>query len=314
MQAEKFKHVYPFFATPLRRYCLGIIVASIAASIIYWEQPHTYAAYFKLSDEHKSTDVIIGLTPDIAWMKQRLNKNDQSLNNIHVYVTVLKNEKFLKGLGNTYLPQYHTSYAEYLYQHHRLFGWRRIKTQSQVEEVIRNNISYQINDNRYTCVVRFIDQDPAVALQMSRQANQMLRQFLYQHYIKEQKKNIENERTALINSKDKYLKAQKAYVRFADANADATTQTINRRIEYLDQQRQLAYQKYNKDNLEYVRLKALMQRHILPYTMLREPYIDNSYSRPSFTWTELACLFIAFVVTTWWNLYLKKNLQVKEEE
>lgn len=284
-------------------YIFGFLLATLFSIILFYSTQKKYAAYFTISDEHRSTDLLIGLTPTTGWLNQRLTTNDQGLDKIYVYLQIIKSDKFLGELANTVIPSYKITYAEHILNH------KNSRKQSidieYAKECISNNISYKINDKYYIATISVEDKDPKVALYISKKINFLLYNFL-DKYKKMQyaKKKYESYKNRIIK-RQRYLEAEKTYTSFIEQNEDLNLTSLRTKSEYLNKQRDLALKEYDNANIQYYRDKALSQKGNIPYTVINKPQVLSRPLKPVFLVYEFASLFIAFVIITWLKLYIK---------
>ena len=279
-----------------KSYLTACLLAVAAALIVVCSLPKEYAAQVKVANEYVTYDMKVGLQDIASWMNYKTN-TISSIEDMNTYCQILSTTSFAEKMAQVTVPAYSMSYADYLREHHRRPWWEGKK---EVEELILDNIQYNLSQKYSTLTIQVTDQDPVVAAQMA----DSVRVKLHEEIARQKKAIAQNEMehsyAQRAESKEHYEKAREAYETFADTHQDISSKSELAKAEYLEDEKQKAYDVFSKASIQYYRDKALYRQEPHFFSLLQRATVPLSPTSPSVMGYLLAFLVIAVVITKWW--------------
>ena len=107
-----------------RAYVLAWAVAIAAAFVICAGIPNTYSAQVKIADEHKESDLLLGLNAFASWAKGAINER-QGVRLPDVYYRLVTSPSFIDEMKQVRVEGYGTDYYHYILRHHKSSWWEQ---------------------------------------------------------------------------------------------------------------------------------------------------------------------------------------------
>jgi len=296
-------------------YCAlaSVLVAFLLVACV----PKTYISQIKIADEHKETDLIVGLSDWSAFLKQG-QSSDVGLGDPNVYPLILHSPDFIQELSRVRVQKYGITYYQYLAEHHREAWWTTLwrkmsgaltsKNDSlQIYDIIKHNLKYQISGKYYTVVIQASDNDRVVAAEIVTQAVKILEKRLRDkraaYYNNQLEQAVEHRKRMNLL----YKEAQRAYAAYHDAHIDTPLPSEKAKLNSLEEERDKRFYEFGKASEQYIRAKALAQKAAHPFSILKNATVSQHHASPSLPVYILTLLSLSFVALTWLLLYKKSR-------
>ena len=218
-----------------RHYLLYLLAVAftVVETVIYTAStPKRYAAFTELSNEHKETDLLLGMSNISAWLKTMPGADDEEgMRNPEVYNNVIHSDSFVNIVGSTYLDKYHVTYKDYLYKNRRpgLFSDDNGANPTTAADkrlyqtaLIKDHIVSEASGRMGTIKIRVDDYDPTVAAIIADTVTLRLQEYLAHHRLQGIELKVAKAKSLMLSARKAYYKAQAEYAKYADAH-DSTT-------------------------------------------------------------------------------------------
>ena len=280
----------------LKLYLLTCSVAILLAFIVVYSIPKEYAAQVKVANEYVSYNMRVGERDIASWMNFKTN-TVSSIEDMNTYCQILSTTSFAEMMALVMVPHYRQTYSDYLIEHHHHAWW---ESEKDIIQIIQDNIQYDFSQKYSTLLIQVTDQDPVVAAQMA----DSVRVKLHEEIAKQKKMFALNELNhsskLWIDGKKRYERAKKIYDDFVDTHEDISVKSILAEEEYLENEKNKAYDIYNKASIQYYRDKALYRQQPLFFSTLSNASVPTKPVSPNAMGYLFAFVIIAIVFTKWW--------------
>lgn len=277
------------------QYIIASVFAVIVAVIVWSAVPKEYGAQTKICDEYKETDLIIGLNTVNVTLRDLAGAENKGINDIEVYLRVLKSSDFAKTVAQIKVPAAGEPYGCYLGEKDTL-------------EKVSDNISYKLSNVQQTLIVQFKDRNPVVAAQMLDSTMSHLQSFITEKRHLANKAMLANAYIKREQAKTNYEKAKQQYASFIDSNADIASPQYESKANYLQQEVDNYFQLYSKANEMYMRYVLLQKKGYDSFAVVKcnsVPLHSTSY----FIGYLLFALFVTLSGMRGWKLYKKWRME-----
>lgn len=290
-----------------RVYMLTAAVAFLLAIITGVSIPRTYAAQVKVSDEHKETDLLLGLNTFQAWAKSTLDDHE-GLRQPEVYKRLVETKEFAEEMSKVKLEGYDTDYYHHITQHHRVPWWERWfeKYESEhdrVVDIIQKSIRSKVVALYGTITLQVTDQDPVVAAMLVDSVRTHLQNHMA-HYARDRAwRDLVDAQNKMSAAEKKYKEAREQFAHFEDTHQDITSPKTQSVEDQLMKEYEMAFTEYGKTVTQYRRAKALIEKFSYTFAVVKNATVPVKPSAPFIPGYVMAYLFIAIVLTTWGILW-----------
>lgn len=279
-------------------YLVILLICTFAAFLTAFFTPKEYASFAKISDEHVDTDILIGLDPMTAQLRN-MQPKDLGISSPLVYGTILHSESLIQTLAKTHIVGKNCTYQQYL----------GIKDTDKCIEVIKNKIKYKIDETRYTITIRMSDKSPLVAAQLTDTILSLLHQTISQDKgttIQSQINRTEKEKDEALTV---YQYALKQYNTYLDKHFNMTLPSEKQMLAYLSSEKTRTLLLYQRKQEQYDRALALQQKPMYPFTILQSPTVATEPFKPNIAAYIVAADLLIFIFLTWFILGKKTYQQ-----
>ena len=296
-----------------RVYLLTAAVAFLLAVITGVSIPRTYAAQLKVSDEHKETDLLLGLNTFAAWAKSTLDDHE-GLRQPEVYKRLVETKEFAEEMSKVKIQGYDIDYYHHIAQDHRIPWWERWfdKHESEhdrVVEIIQKSIRSKVAALYGTITLQVTDQDPVVAAMLVDSVRTHLQKHMADYARDRAWRDLMDAQNKMAAAEQKYNEARKQFAQFEDTHQDITSPKAQSVEDQLMKEYELAFNEYAKTVTQYRRAKALVEKFSYTFAVVKNATVPVKPSAPFIPGYVMAYLFIAIIITTWG--VLAKNLNIK---
>ena len=150
-----------------RWYAATSLIAIVAALVVGNSIPPVYSAQVKISDEHKESDLLLGLNAFASLAKNALDDHE-GLRQPTVYYRLVTTREFAEEMSTVRVEGYNTDYYHYILNNHKRPWWEKLANDDMPEReriitTIQENIRSKVYALYGTIVLQVRDQDPVVA-------------------------------------------------------------------------------------------------------------------------------------------------------
>ena len=286
-----------------KAYLLASAVAIFLAVVVGVSLPRTYAAQVKVADEHKETDLLLGLNTFAAWAKSAMDDHE-GLRQPEVYRQLVETKEFAEEMSKVRLEGYDTDYYHYIAEHHRVPWWERwFATEEDEHErvvgVIQDNIRSKVAALYGTITLQVTDQNPVVAAMLVDSVRTHLQAHMAGYAKDRAWRDLIDAEQKMAQAEKHYQDAKNDFAHFEDTHKDISSPKTQSVEDHLLKEYESAFNEYGKTVTQYRRAKALVEKFSYTFAVLKNATVPVKASAPFVPGYVMAFLFIALVVTTW---------------
>ncbi len=306
------------FASHWRLYAATSLAALLLAIIVGKSIPPVYSAQIKISDEHKESDLLLGLNAFASLAKSTLDEHE-GLRQPTVYHRLVTTPEFAKEMSAVRIDGYDTDYYHYLLDHHKTPWWERIAgddtpEHDRVISLIQESIRSKVYALYGTIVLQVTDQDPVVAAMMVDSVRTHLQKHMADYARDRAWRDMMSAQKVMAQAESRYTNARNEYVKFEDSHNDISTGKWASMEDHLLKEYETAFNDYSKTSMQYRRAKALVDKFSFTFAILENATVPTKVSEPNVTGYALAFLFISLVLTTWGVLLADRLGDAKKKQ
>lgn len=299
-----------------RVYLFVSLAAIVAAVVVSRSIPTTYTAKLKISDEHKDTDLLLGLNAFASWAKSAMSDH-QGLRLPEVYYQLVTAREFAEEMSHVRVESRGTDYYHYIAKEHREAWWEswfagKTDEHDRIIGIISDNIRSKVS-SRYGTIQLFVsDQDPVVAAMMVDSVRTHLQNHTAGHARERAIRDMMFAKAAMDQAEQRYKKAREDYAEFEDSHQDITSGMYASMEDHLLKEYETTFNDYSKKELQYRRAQALVGKFNYTFAVVQNATVPTKASSPFLSGYVLSFVFIANVVATWYILLSRKIRERKE--
>lgn len=177
------------------------------------------------------------------------------------------------------------------------------KTDDEVCGFIRRAILCTIDKKTSVITITVSDQDPLVAAIVADTLQSRLQAYITQYRTKKARTDFEYYSSLASEAKEKYVKAQREYAKFSDANMEVGLETYRTKIDQLENEMQLKYNIYTQMTAQMQQAQAKIQERTPAFTILQRPIMPYKASSTPRALIVLLFIFLGMTIDTVWTLY-----------
>lgn len=307
---------------------LNLSITLVISSVIIFSVPRTYTCSVKLAPE--STNSSMGSLGSLAstFGLNMSNITNQDAIIPEFYPDVIESVDYTTGMFNVKVVskdgKINTNYYDYL-SHHQKFTWwnvainkltayfkrkektnnngnkinpfRLTKEQTDVVKMIEDKIKGSVDKKTDVITITVTDQDPLICATIADSAKTRLQQFIIDYRTAKAKNDLKQALELSKKTKKEYIKAQRIYASYSDANEDVVLQSFKSKIEELENEMQLRYNAYQTTVQQVQIAQAKLQERTPAFTTLQSATVPIKPSGPKRVLFILVCLFVVFFST-----------------
>lgn len=167
---------------------------------------------------------------------------------------------------------------------------------------ITSSITCLVDKKTSVITISVQDQDPMVAAIVADTIQRRLQEYITNYRTQKSRTDYLYYKKLADDSKASYIKAQRAYAEFSDANVDAELQTIQSKRDQLENEMQLRYNVYTQMQGQAQQAQAKIRERTPAFTIIQNakmPYMASSTPR---TVVVLAFMFLGVACDILWNI------------
>lgn len=236
-----------------------------------------------------------------------------------LYPNLLEDNRFITNLFNTPITtidgKTKCDYYTYLLKYQKHTWWSKgfprdsivenknvspyelTKQQDKIVKEIRNNIQIKVNSKDGVINISTTDQDQLVCKTLNNTVITQLKQFITKYRTSKVIKDYQYYKKLADEAKRKYIEARQVYGKYSDANQDIVLQSVQSKIEDLENNMQLKYNTYTSYNNQLQAAAAKVQERTPVFTMLKGAEVPIEPAGPKRILFAFCIATIAFVIT-----------------
>ena len=301
-----------------RTYLLVFASSLLLASVVVVSLPEEYSAQVKLADEHKETDLLLGLNNLAAWAKSTMTGH-HGMRMPDAYHKIVMTRDFAVEMSKVPVVGYGTDYYHYTLEHAKHPWWERlfrstpdsIEAYDEVISLINKRIRSKTSARYGTTVIQVTDNDPVVAAMMVATVRVHLQRHTAGFARQTALFDLATAETKFEQAEHRYQSAREEYARYADSHNDLVSSRASAEEEHLQKEYESAFTAYEKAAEQRLRAQALVDKFSFTFTVLTNATVPLSSSSPSTLGYILSFVFIGLTVATWIILGRRKMLEFK---
>ncbi|MCR4582029.1 MAG: oligosaccharide repeat unit polymerase [Prevotella sp.] len=273
-----------------QRYVTIVLALTAIGLLLSYCIPDEYAAQAKISDEYKTTDLLIGLNSINVMMRDlNVDAGNEGTDDIEIYAKFLTSEDFIGEVSRIAITKYGTDYQHYLADHYRRpfwempFHWLSTRKETQeesVREIIRDHIHYNISLRSQTVELQVTSQDAEVAAIVLQEALTILRQGIEQFRTQRAKTEQANALARRKAAREAYREAKQRYDSFADANKTPSSDYVASLLDELMKDYTSKYDLYRKAAEAYTRADYLVKKENTSFFVVKQYNLSQTPLSP----------------------------------
>lgn len=191
--------------------------------------------------------------------------------------------------------------------------FRASKLDVDVSKCIGENISCLIDKKTSVILISVTDNDPMVAAIIADTVQSRLQHYITEYRTKKAKNDLSYYTKLHQEAKAAYLKAQKKYASYCDANQDMLLESFQAKRDELENDMQTAFTLMSQMATQVQSAKAKIQERTPAYTMIQSPKMPYKSTGMSRSMIVLITMFLALFANAFWVLFLKGVLMKRKE-
>lgn len=175
--------------------------------------------------------------------------------------------------------------------------FRLTKDQYKIMKAINKLIVCSVDKKTDVISFTVIDQDPLVCASMADSVSKRLQDFITDYRTSKARNDVEYYKQLLAQAKHEYVKARQVYGDYADSHADVNLQSLQSKIDDLENEMQLKYNAYNNIQAQLQAAKAKVQEKTPAFTTLQSATVPIRPTGPKRMLFVALLTFLAFAGT-----------------
>lgn len=170
---------------------------------------------------------------------------------------------------------------------------------------VRNSIGCLVDKKTNVITISMTDMDPMVAAIMADTLQSRLQSYITEYKTKKVRNDLKYYEKLYAESKADYVKAQRLYASFSDADQDAVLQTFQSKRDELENEMQLKYNIYNGIVAKLQNAKAKVQEQTPAFTIIQRPTVPNRASSTPRSVMVIMTMIFGFIADSLWVLFIR---------
>lgn len=192
--------------------------------------------------------------------------------------------------------------------------FRLTEDEEQIVDMVRGSIGCQIDKKTNVINISIADPDPQVAAIMVDTLQVRLQAYITQYRTKKARADERYYTKLQQESKEAYLKAQKAYADFADSNQDAILASVRSQEDELENEMQLKFNVYSQIQTQVQQARAKVQEQTPAFTIIEKATVPNKPSSTPKSIIITMFVVLAIFADICWVLFISPNRKKKKNE
>lgn len=178
--------------------------------------------------------------------------------------------------------------------------YRLTKEQAKVAEKIRSNVSLKVDSKDGVITITATSQDPLVCKILVDSISTRLKQYITAYRTDKARKDVAYYKRLVQEAQAKYEHARQIYASYSDANQDVVLQSVQSKIEDLENDMQLKFNTYSNAKNQYDAAKAKLQEKTPVFTVLKGASVPIKPAGPKRIIFVLVMEILTAIIMTIW--------------
>ncbi len=302
-----------------RTYLLVFAASLLLASIVVTSIPKEYSAQVKLADEHKETDLLLGLNNIAAWAKTAMTGH-HGMRMPAAYYKIVMTRDFAVEMSKIPVEGYGTDYFHYTLENYERPWWEKlfrherdsVETYDEVISIINHRIRSKTSARYGTTLIQVTDNDPVVAAMMADSVRVHLQRRMAAIARQTALFDLAAAETRFKQAELRYQSARDDYARYTDSHNDLSDSRASAEEDHLLKEYESAFTAYEKASEQRLRAQALVDKFSFTFAVLTNATVPLDATAPAPQGYILSFVFIGLIVATWILLGRQKYLEYKK--
>lgn len=196
---------------------------------------------------------------------------------------------------------------------HKLDTFRLTKDENDMVLALADRVTASVDQKTFVVTINVTMQDPLVAAMLADTVVARLQEYVTDYRTNKARKDLEYAEKLNAEAKDEYYKAQQKLADYTDRNQGIATQSARIARDRLDNEAQLAFSLYNTTSQQVQKAKAKVQETTPVYAVVNPATVPIRPSAPRKVMILIGWVFLAFVASASWILFIKPALASTKE-
>lgn len=181
------------------------------------------------------------------------------------------------------------------------------KKDANMCDLIRGNISCQLDKGTNLITIAATDVDPYVATILVDTLQSRLQEYITEYRTKKASVDLEYARRMNAKAKEEYQAIRQKYVGVADSNTDLLLHSVSAKVEDLENEMQQKYNVYTQTSQQVETAVMKVQESTPAFTIIQSPMVPDKASSTPRSVMVLIFMIIGILADSAWVLYLRDN-------
>ena len=306
-------------------YFITLLVAFVLSVYIILCVPRYYTTDIKLAPEVESSSssgAIGSLASSLGFDMSQLKSSDAITPLL--YPELMEDNKFIVDLFSIQIQTIdgkRYSYFDYLANRQKEPWWSTIlgkkegplkvdikspyylnKMQDKVVEAIRSNISLKVDSKDGVITIATTAQDPLTCKILADSVSNVLKRHITAYRTDKARKDVAYYKQLVGEAKASYERSRQIYASYSDANQDVILQSVQSKIEDLENDMQLKFNTYSNAKNQYDAARAKLQEKTPVFTVLKGASVPIKPVGPKRMIFVLVMELLTSIILTIWVL------------
>ena len=306
-------------------YFITLLVAFVLSVYIILCVPRYYTTDIKLAPEVESSSssgAIGSLASSLGFDMSQLKSSDAITPLL--YPELMEDNKFIVDLFSIQIQTIdgkRYSYFDYLANRQKEPWWSTIlgkkegplkvdikspyylnKMQDKVVEAIRSNISLKVDSKDGVITIATTAQDPLTCKILADSVSNVLKRHITAYRTDKARKDVAYYKQLVGEAKASYERSRQIYASYSDANQDVILQSVQSKIEDLENDMQLKFNTYSNAKNQYDAARAKLQEKTPVFTVLKGASVPIKPAGPKRMIFVLVMELLTSIILTIWVL------------
>lgn len=322
--------VIRLFLADKKKICIYACVAGVIGVLLAFGTPKIYKSTVVLAPEESggSFSGSISSLASMIGMNMKIGQTGDALYP-EIYPDLMGSTQFIVGLFPVKVTaqktKEHYSYYDYLEKHQKIAVHKYpqalmtsiieklkaepaveaghkpnpkhlTKKENEIANAIKGNIDCSVDKKTNVITIVVTDQDPEIAATIADSVQVHLQQAITDYRTKKARIDLEYMQELFIEAKQQYTKARQIYASYCDANSKIALQSVQSKIDDLENEMQLKYNIYQQVVEQLQLAKAKVQERTPAFTIVQEATVPIKHSSLPKIVTLIIWMFLGFML------------------
>lgn len=300
-----------------KHYLWCTLICALLGFLFAFSLPTEYASQVKIADENFETELTFHI-PVWDWKKLSRRDGNRAQEDIVIFPKIVDSRDFLLEVASIPVPGKNMPYIDYLSKYHKL-PWTQRLTNSVLRlfgdyddsdfrnELVHQNVRYNIQMQYATSTIQVTDQDPYIAACMADSVRQHLLTWILRYRNVKAEEDLRVAREVVEQNKAKYDEAVKRLADYSDAHRGLSTAESQSEVTVLQGDVKTAFDVYSITMMEYTRSEASTHQTSSSFAILKNATVPLTPVSPSYFGYIMVFVTVGWLLLTWYALFVKNR-------